>query len=251
MISKTHSGEKMSATIAISCVDTAFYTETYKALATTLDTLQNQNIVKIYWFSDVPFDYNLQIPVQWVPIPKITKDYVERSFPMIYNMVALKFMPMIVGEDYNLIIQDDGFAVNADAWTDEFLQYDYIGACWGEDVGNGGFSLRSKKLYRALHNLNVIYNWREFPKELYRPEFEGHVWLNTTHADEPIIPEDNIICRIYKQDLVTLYGIKFAPAALADRFSIENKLQSPWLGRSLGFHGRNGAAKYYNVELKR
>lgn len=236
-------------TIAISCVDTAYYERTFRALTTSLSTLKEQNIVKVYWFSDIPFPYKIDKLVQWIAIPKITKEHVELSYPMIYNMTTLKLMPLIVKEDYNLTIHDDGFAVNSQAWTDEFLNYDYIGACWGEDVGNGGFTLRSKRLYKAMHDINIIYNWHEFPKDLFNPEFEGHVWLNTHHADEPIIPEDNIICRVYRQTLENQYNIKFAPAYLADRFSIENKMSSPWLGRSLGFHGRHGVAKHYNIEL--
>lgn len=235
--------------LAISCVDTLYYERTHRALTTTLATLSQQNIVKVYWFSDIPFPFQIDKPVQWVPIPKITRDHVELSYPMIYNMTVLKLMPVIVRENFNLTIHDDGFAVNAAAWTDKFYNYDYIGACWGETVGNGGFTLRSQKLYKAMRDIDVIYNWRELPQELFRPEFEGHVWLNTAHADEPIVPEDNIICRVYRQTLETVYNIRFAPAAIADQFSIENKMTSPWLGRSLGFHGRHGVAKHYNIEL--
>ncbi len=35
-----------------------------------------------------------------------------------------------VETDYMLIVQGDGFIVNPDAWDDEFLDYDYIGAPW-------------------------------------------------------------------------------------------------------------------------
>lgn len=236
-------------TIAISCVDTAYYDRTQRALTKTLETMRDQNCTKVYWFSDIACPYELDVPVQWIPIPKISNQNIETSYPMIYGLVTLKLMPIIIQEDFNLTIHDDGFAVNSQAWTDEFLEYDYIGACWGEDVGNGGFTLRSKKLYNALHNINVEYDWRRLPKQLFAPEFEGMVWLQTAHCQDPIIPEDNIICRVYKQQLVSDYAIKFAPAAIADRFSIENKMYSPWLGRSLGFHGRHGVAKYYNIEL--
>ena len=67
-----------------------------------------------------------------------------------------------------LVIQDDGHIVNPSLWDEEFLKYDYIGLPWPfEDswiekqlkeqrpiirkvypknrVGNGGFSLRSRK----------------------------------------------------------------------------------------------------------
>jgi hypothetical protein len=70
---------------------------------------------------------------------------------------------------YMMIIQADGFPVNINAWSDEFLAYDYIGAPWGlhpeyykypyppvtEDnrVGNGGFSLRSVPFMSKVSDL--------------------------------------------------------------------------------------------------
>ena len=53
-----------------------------------------------------------------------------------------------------LCIQWDGYVLNAQAWDASFLDYDYIGSVWpqfgdGHRVGNGGFSLRSKRLLEA------------------------------------------------------------------------------------------------------
>src|SRR5262249_57014048 len=58
-------------------------------------------------------------------------------------------LPQWLRTDHFLLIQWDGHPVNADAWTDEFLAYDYIGAPWQwyspeTRVGNGGFSLPSQ-----------------------------------------------------------------------------------------------------------
>ena len=39
-------------------------------------------------------------------------------------------VPRWLRTDHFLLIQWDGHAVNAAAWTDEFLAYDYIGAPW-------------------------------------------------------------------------------------------------------------------------
>ena len=62
-----------------------------------------------------------------------------------------------IDTDFCLIIQGDGFVIHPENWTDEFLKYDYIGAPWRNlahysfiRVGNGGFSLRSKKLLKIL-----------------------------------------------------------------------------------------------------
>ena len=68
------------------------------------------------------------------------------------NWFALNKLPRYIKNDYMLSIQDDGFILNPDNWTNEFLKYDYIGAPWPDlhwckknRVGNGGFVLYSKK----------------------------------------------------------------------------------------------------------
>ena len=78
-----------------------------------------------------------------------------------------------VDSEYVLIVQDDGYIINPKKWTNEFLAYDYIGAPWPGQyswrkrwknetyqkayinskknrIGNGGFSLRSRKFLNQL-----------------------------------------------------------------------------------------------------
>jgi len=114
-----------------------------------------------------------------------------------YSHFMIKELNDYVQTDYVLIVHHDGFILNPDAWTDEFLQYDYIGAPWrykdDKNVGNGGFSLRSKKLLELLANDPYILD---------------------TH------PEDDRICRMYG-DYLKSKGIRFAPEELAKKFSIE------------------------------
>jgi len=96
-----------------------------------------------------------------------------------------------VKTDYALVIQYDGYVQDATNWCGCFYDYDYIGAPWppkthytaeGEEVrvGNGGFSLRSKKLYQALLDFKIM----EKPQE----------------------QEDDMICRVYRKELEAKYG---------------------------------------------
>src|SRR6266850_1256662 len=56
-------------------------------------------------------------------------------------------VPQYVKTSHILTIQWDGWVINPHLWNDDWLQYDYIGAPWDDGcVGNGGFSLRSKRL---------------------------------------------------------------------------------------------------------
>lgn len=147
-----------------------------------------------------------------------------------YSRFVLFELDKYVDTDYLLLVQYDGFILNSEAWTDEFLKYDYIGAPWlvadwsvnnfdfppellgRRVVGNGGFSLRSRKLLSLTAQLG--------PEKITR-----------------FNPEDLAIC-IYHRDLMEKHDIKFAPIDLAQQFSFESESQDNymWDGQ-FGFHG--------------
>ena len=130
-----------------------------------------------------------------------------------------------------LFVQADSFVVNYKLWKDEFLKYDYIGAPWSDElvinenlvlnvkknpVGNGGFSLRSRKLLRTTAKID--YDSLKFPLK----------------------SEDVVVCH-YLYDKMIEEGIKFAPPKLASQFSIENvnNLYGQNLDSVFGFHGKH------------
>jgi tetratricopeptide (TPR) repeat protein len=128
-----------------------------------------------------------------------------------YSRFVVKDLLRHVETAHVLLIQWDGYVVNPAAWDDGFLDYDYIGARWGfrqdaQCVGNGGFSLRSRRLLEALQDPAI-------------DRFE---------------PEDEMICRHYRPLLESRHGVRFAPPEVADRFAFETTHPK---GRPLGFHG--------------
>lgn len=138
-----------------------------------------------------------------------------------YSDFCLKELINHIKTDFVMIVQYDGMAVKSNFWKDDFFNYDYIGASWpsrftwisdSENVGNGGFSLRSMKLLTALKD-DTIQRKR-----------------NDIRFDY----EDAAICLGYRKYLMENHDIKFAPKNVADTFSHE------WCnptGNSLGFHG--------------
>lgn len=142
--------------------------------------------------------------------PRIT----VKAIPPLQSIEAYsRFMIKELGQHFItshvLVVQWDGFVVNPDRWDDNFLNYDYIGAPWVNSrhpVGNGGFSLRSRKLVDALQDSDVRF----------------------------FNPEDYAICDRYHDLLVERYGIRFAPAAVASHFSCETH-QPP--APTFGVHG--------------
>lgn len=128
-----------------------------------------------------------------------------------YSKFMIKDLHEYVDTDYVMTIQWDAFILNPDAWDDEFLEYDYIGAPWwftDKNVGNGAFTIRSKKLLNVLKDSKI----RNFH------------------------PEDVVICRLYNTYL-SKQGITYAPEELAQKFSFEGnqKYGYKWDGQ-LGFH---------------
>lgn len=127
-----------------------------------------------------------------------------------YSRFLLTELVDHVSTSHCLIVQWDGHVIDGGRWQKAFLDYDYIGASWpqfddGHDVGNGGFSLRSKRLMDACRH----------------PDFAaGH-------------PEDVMIGRTNREWLEER-GMRFAPRDLADRFATE---RSGDLSASFGYHG--------------
>ena len=148
--------------------------------------------------------------VQAPPI-KTTKDYSD---------LLLTGLRQYVSGTHVLIIQWDSFILHPELWTNDFLQYDYIGAVWPHHpdtpVGNGGFSLRSVKLLKALDS----------PK------------ISKRH------PEDFCICVDNKALLEGEFGIQFAPPNVAEQFSVERSDWHP----AFGFHGFFNFGKVMNPQ---
>ena len=76
-----------------------------------------------------------------------------------YSEFMLKGLLPHIRTSHALVVQWDGFVVNPLAWDDAFLGCDYLGAKWfwydSMRVGNGGFSLRSRRLLEALQDPRV------------------------------------------------------------------------------------------------
>lgn len=128
-----------------------------------------------------------------------------------YSLFMLKQLAEHVRTSHCLVVQWDGFVIDARQWDPQFLRCDYVGAPWPQfadyhDVGNGGFSLRSCKLLQACRD----------------PEFKA------SH------PEDLAIGRVNREWLERERGIVFADRAMAERFAFERTRPN---GPTFGFHG--------------
>jgi hypothetical protein len=174
--------------------------------------------------------HGLDAAIRFVRIPKV--DIAG------YSRFMLAELHEHVQTKYCLIVQADGIVINPSCWDDSFLSYDYIGAPWPDDeewismqpmayqtsyrsnlaagtgrVGNGGFSLRSKRLLE------------------FCCQHLGGASVS--------VPEDAYICVYNLPDFLNA-GLRFAPVEVAARFSVENPIRECELdlSRCFGCHGR-------------
>jgi len=149
-----------------------------------------------------------------------------------YARFCVRDLHDFIDTKHCLLAQHDGFIIDPAMWTDEFLEYDYIGAPWGEGwrnrVGNGGFSLRSKKFLECSSRLLYDANLQHLDYQL-----PGH---------QPT-PEDWFLC-VHNYEYMKKYGIKFPDVELGLRFAVEYSREEKKFNpqdastyQSFGFHG--------------
>lgn len=143
-----------------------------------------------------------------------------------WNRKIIYELANYVATPYALLFHADGYPINAHAWQENFLDYDYVGAPWplptdsysyrteeGElvRVGNS-VSLRSKRLLELPRKLNL--EWRGY-------------YGNTN--------EDGFLC-VHNRKALEAEGIKFAPLDVAKYFSKEHEIEENKGLTTFAFH---------------
>tara|TARA_B110001454_G_scaffold79730_1_gene77066 strand:+ start:3708 stop:4517 length:810 start_codon:yes stop_codon:yes gene_type:complete len=194
--------------VTLCCVDTRSVPQAFYALR---QCMARARFGRVLFLGPKPESRYGEPPegIDWVPIPALTgiQDY---------NRIVLKDLAAHIHTSHVLIVQWDGFITHPELWRPDFLSVDYIGPPWYHGghpgmVGNGGFSLRSKRLLDALASLEN---------------------LDTTE------PEDMVVCVQRRSELEREHGIRFAPLDMAQDFGCE---YGPYR-HSFGFHGMHNFA---------
>lgn len=198
--------------VTLICVDCINHGDAISAIR---KSLQQCDFAAVKFITDKPFEFDEIEVINISPIRSKEE----------YSYFMIKELYKYFDTEYVLVIQADGYVLNGKSWMPEFLNYDYIGAPWlytdGRNCGNGGFSLRSKKLQEIL---------------------------GTNRFMDITSPEDEVIGRLYRHYLEVGYGVKFPPDDLADRFAFE--LRTP-IYDTFGFHGKFHKPYQPTVIIKR
>jgi hypothetical protein len=173
---------------------------TVAALSASLDQVEFAQCLLFTHQPVFPIDQRIRV----IPIERLESSRAYSDF-------LLRGLVDHIETEHCLVVQWDGFVIDARQWDPGFLHYDYIGAPWpqfrdGHDVGNGGFSLRSRRLLEVCRDARFR---------------GGH-------------PEDVAICRVNRPFLESVHGLSFANRRAAELFSFERTTPD---GSTFGFHG--------------
>lgn len=159
-----------------------------------------------------------------------------------YGLFVLYALHALVSTEYALIVQEDGWVLSGDQWSDTFFDFDIVGAPvhlarvkqggrseylrhfhWTDFLGqpdtridivlNGGFSLRSKRMLEAPQRLGLAFVLPP-PTGLYGPPL-SMVWQGDPHL------EDAHLC-LQMRETLEAAGLRFAPLEQACRFAFEH-----------------------------
>jgi len=136
-----------------------------------------------------------------------------------YSIFCMYALQHYIETEYCLVVQDDGWVLNGENFTDVYYEYDYVGApthmgikgeqaffnfTWQTEtdvtvVQNGGFSLRSRKFLQAPSKHGIL-----------------HKLFNV----QPYINEDVQLSGLLRPQLENV-GVRYAPNHIAKQFSVE------------------------------
>lgn len=168
-------------------------------------------------FSEVMLFTSENLNCQGIEVRRID----ELSGLAAYSRFCLKELVNHISSDFFITIQADGFIINPHLWRTEFLEYDYIGAPWPVSapwctknrVGNGGFSLRSRRFMKLASQL----------------------------VDD--FKHEDVLLTNTRYDYFVSNGCRYAPVEVAMQFALESKIPECKydLSNCFGFHGKGDA----------
>ena len=219
--------------VSVSCIK---HYSTLKALMYSSRVLEFEKIKFITNIDRKDFN-QIKVPEN-IEIINIGKDLRSKDD---YSEFMLYEYKNYIDTNHALNVQYDGFIINPQIWNPGWLEYDYIGAPFPPfyrnrenvdeivRVGNGGFSLRSKKFINLFSELNL---------PILRDGLTG-------------IAEDHQQCCMYHSTYKNA-GIKYAPVEVAVNFAHENFTLTEEVKKEItpfGFHtcrGYQGPEEFNN-----
>lgn len=119
-----------------------------------------------------------------------------------------------VDTPYCLLIHADGYVIRPEAWREDFLEFDYIGAPWPLPSDTYSYRTPAGELIRVGNSVSI-----RSKKILELPSKLGLEWKSYYGNTN----EDGFLC-VHNRGILEKNGIKFAPLDVARYFSKEHEI---------------------------
>ena len=143
-----------------------------------------------------------------------------------WNKAIIYELQNYVQTDYALLIHADGYIISPEAWREEFLEYDYVGAPWPLPQDSYSYKTPEGEVVRvgnsvSLRRRNVL----SLPTQL---GLEWKSFYGNTN-------EDGFLC-VHNRKVLQENGVKFAPIEVAKYFSKEHEIEENKNIKTFAFH---------------
>lgn len=131
-----------------------------------------------------------------------------------------------VSTDYAILFHADGYVINPDAWRDEFLDYDYIGAPWPLPLDDYSYRTPDGEVVRVGNSVSL-----RSRHIMYLPTILGLEWKSYYGNTN----EDGFLC-CHNRRILESKGCRFAPLEVAKYFSKEHEIPENKDVKTFMFH---------------
>lgn len=129
-----------------------------------------------------------------------------------WNRKIIYELPRYITTDFALLIHADGYVIRPEAWREEFLDYDYVGAPWPLPVDEYSYRDSRGDLVRVGNSVSL--RSKKLMDLVATRPMEYHYGNNN---------EDGQIC-CWERNWLEDQGCKFAPLEVAKYFSKEHAI---------------------------
>lgn len=141
-----------------------------------------------------------------------------------------------IDSDFIILIHPDGFIVNPQSWSDDFLNYDFIGAPWKLPKDNFSYRDFFGNIIRVGNSVSI-----RSKRILKLPSEIGLKWENFDHD----FPHEDGFLTVQNRHILQENGIKFPTLEVACRFGREATIPENKNSQPFTFHKWSGRNKDY------
>lgn len=161
--------------------------------------------------------------IEWGAVSLITP---ELGSIDAWNKFIVYELHEYVATDYCVLIHADGYVIEPEAWREDFMDYDFVGAPWPLPRDNYSYRAPGGEVVRVGNSVSLrSKRLLELPSEL---GLEWKSYYGNTNEDG--------FLNVHNREILQRSGIRFAPIEVAKHFSKEHEIPENEGIKTFAFH---------------